>query len=179
MNENLPDDLADVHRRLRAARPESDPEVLTRATRRARARLGGGPAGPTRRLRVAIVALLVAGFSMSGAGAGLAIDGIGGRDVTASQDQYQTGDSDEAGNEVLGDDASGGDPGSAGDEASDEAGAGSGGDSENGQVAQQIAAGDSTSGALPFTGWAALPVFALGLLLLMAGVVLRRRTHAA
>ena len=44
------------------------------------------------------------------------------------------------------------------------------------QPARQVEAGDTTGSSLPFTGFAAVPILLGGIVLLSAGLVLRRRT---
>lgn len=97
-----PDDLADVHRRLDAARPDDSPDAVTRASQRARARVGRARQRPALRLRAAIVTLLIAGFTFTGAGAAFAVGGIGGRQLNAAQDQYGTQDATPPDSQVAG-----------------------------------------------------------------------------
>ena len=125
--------------------------------------------------RLVVLTTLVLGMLLSTAGAGLAVSGISGN---AAQDQYETptptppttggggvlGDED-TGSGVQPDDAAGGGPGG-----------GEGGDEGAGvQPSRQVEAG-ANDNELPFTGFAAVPILLGGLVLLTAGLALRRRS---
>lgn len=136
--------------------------------------------------RLAIIALLATGALMSTSGAALGISALS-TDLTASSAQYGTPAAPTAGaGDVLAGGGAGGpqdDGAGAGGPQDDGAGAGRGGVAgaqESGGVAgaqapRQIAA--SQGGELPFTGYAAIPLLLVGLLLLGSGLVLRRGTR--
>lgn len=123
--------------------------------------------------RLVILSMLVLGMLLSTAGAGLAITSLSGDD-NASVTQYgqapspstPPGDID-----VLGEQ----DQGQGGQDVLPEQDAG--GDNPV-QPSRQVEAGvgENASGQLPFTGFAAIPILIGGIVLLTAGLVLRRRT---
>jgi len=122
--------------------------------------------------RLVFLTTLVLGMLLSTAGAGLAVSGISGN---AAEDQYETptpSTSPTGGGGVLGDEDTG-----TGAQPDDEAGGGGpGGDEGAGvQPSRQVEAG-ANDNELPFTGFAAVPILLGGLVLLTAGLVLRRRT---
>jgi hypothetical protein len=148
------DEFHDIVRLLREERPEASELELDRIKRRVIARTPRK--GQSMRSRLAILAMLVLGMMLSGTGAGLAIQGLGGGNDDASQIQYPPKDE----GDVLGEEDSGG---NLPEEEAVE---------EDAQVAQQVEAGDS----LPFTGFAAIPVLVGGVALLGGGLALRRRS---
>ena len=95
---------------------------------------------------------------LSGTGAGLAVQGFDQSGDDASQAQYPPGGE----GDVLGEEDSGGPIAENNVKDNDDVA----------QVAQQVESGDS----LPFTGFAAIPVLVVGVALLGAGLVLRRRS---
>jgi hypothetical protein len=112
-----------------------------------------------------ILSMLVFGMLLSTAGAGLAVTGLSGHH-NASVAQYgTTTPAPTPENEVLGDEDTG-------QGVSPANGGGGGGV----QPARQVEAGDTTGSSLPFTGFAAVPILLGGIVLLSAGLVLRRRT---
>src|SRR3954470_1296867 len=142
------DEFDDVISLLRDNRPEATELELDQIKQRARRRA----AQPARRKqdmksRLAILLMLVAGAMFSTVGAGLALSGPGS---DASVAQYPTVTPTPP-HGVLGEE----------------------GESSN-QV-QQPRQVESGSGELPFTGFLALPVLLGGVVLLSAGLVLRRR----
>jgi len=132
------------------------------------------------RSRLAILFMLVTGFALSGAGAGLAVSGIVG-DSTASVAQYLETDSTPDGGQTLippqqgvaGEETTGETPepkpesGPADNVAGDT-------DEQPTQVTRQLSADTSSADELPFTGFAAIPVLLIGVFLLASGFVLRR-----
>lgn len=112
--------------------------------------------------RMVILSMLVFGMLLSTAGAGLAVTGLSGKH-NASVAQYGTPTPTPEG-EVLGDEDTG--------QGVSPANGGGGGV----QPARQVEAGDTTGSSLPFTGFAAVPILLGGVVLLSAGLVLRRRT---
>jgi hypothetical protein len=148
-------DLDDVIRLLRDRRPEATEleldEIKQRVLRRA--------AQPPRRAqpmksRLAILAMLVLGFIFSTAGVGGAIGGLSGDSAAVSQ--YGTPTPTPPGN-VLGEE-----------------------ESNNGQTTglqPERQEENGSSGQLPFTGFAAIPVLLGGIALLSGGLMLRRRSR--
>ena len=194
------DDLAGTAERLRGVRIEPTALELDRALTQARRRAERPQrsTGGFWRSKVAIVSILTLGFATSGAGATLAFQGSSGTG-DASSAQYaaplptpqqpegegedgevtpptQPGDGD---TDTIG----GGPDGEVRSNTDDSAPGGSDtspGSAESGDDAVQpnrqvTATGEADGGELPFTGLAAIPVIALGLGLLVTGVVLQRR----
>jgi hypothetical protein len=136
--------------------------------------------------RLVILTMLVLGMLLSTAGAGLAVSGLSGH-KNASIAEYGTvtptptasttprggggnvlGDQD-SGTNVLPEDQGGGGSSPSGTSPSN-------GNGNAAQPARQVEAGANTGSSLPFTGFAAIPVLIGGIVLLSAGLVLRRRT---
>jgi hypothetical protein len=117
--------------------------------------------------RFAILSMLVTGILLMGAGTGLAISGISSSD-NASVAQYPT--TTAPGSGVAGQQQGGGQGGGV-DSLNEPAGGAAG------EARQVTAAGDG--GTLPVTGFAAIPVIFAGLGLLVAGLVIRRRTASS
>ena len=118
--------------------------------------------------RIVVLTMLVLGILLSTTGAGLAVSGVSG---DAAEDQYgPTTTTPGGGGGVLGDQDSGG-----GENAAPEDNGG-GNAPEGVQPSRQVQAGAGES-KLPFTGFAAVPILLGGLVLLSAGLVLRRRTR--
>ena len=113
--------------------------------------------------RMVILSMLVFGMLLSTAGAGLAVTGLSGHH-NASVAQYGAATPTPE-NDVLGDEDTG--------QGVSPANGGGGG---RVQPARQVEAGDTTGSSLPFTGFAAVPILLGGIVLLSAGLVLRRRT---
>lgn len=165
MNEH--DDLLGAQ--LRDERPQMDLDELEATRRRA---LGVTSAAPSRmrRARLSIVALLAGGLVLSGAGAGLAIDGISSsRDASVAQ--YGTQAVDSAGVESE-------------SQAGGEEGEEQGDAPTLGATRPKAGAADAptqvaeSGGELPFTGYAGMVVLLAGLVALGSGLVLRRGTRA-
>jgi hypothetical protein len=180
--DDLQPDLQPVIDQLRANRPEATALELDAIKQRVRAR-SSQPARrrTTRRAqlmksRLVILSMLVVGMLLSTAGAGLAVSGLSGH-KNASIAQYGTvtaTPTTTGGGNVLGDQDSGTNvlP-------EDQNGGGTSPSTGNGTAAQparQVEAGANTGSSLPFTGFAAIPVLIGGIVLLSAGLVLRRRT---
>jgi hypothetical protein len=167
--DDLQPDLQPVIDQLRANRPEATALELDAIKQRVRAR-SSQPARrrTTRRAqlmksRMVILSMLVFGMLLSTAGAGLAVTGLSSQH-NASVAQYGT-PTPTPESDVLGDEDSG-----QGVSPSNGGGGGT-------QPARQVEAGDTASGSnLPFTGFAAVPILLGGIVLLSAGLVLRRRT---
>ncbi len=155
----LPPDLADVVARLRAGRPGASASELERIRSQVKDRAfqgtGAGVRWPWFRTRLALSMALTLGVLMCGTGVTVAVTGAVD-DQSPDAAQYRE-EGDQGG--VLG-----------GQE-------GSGDRSRGGQAAeQQAAVGDGGDGdGLPFTGLAAIPLLLVGVALLTAGTVLRRR----
>jgi hypothetical protein len=148
------DEHDDIIRLLREERPQASELELDDIKRRVRQRVARK--GQPMRSRLAILAMLVVGMLMSGTGAGLAVQGFDPSGDDAREVQYPP----KGGGDVLGEEDAGGPLPEQDDAVEDDA-----------QVAQQVEAGDS----LPFTGFAAIPVLLIGVALVGAGLVLRRR----
>ena len=120
--------------------------------------------------RLVVLTMLVLGMLLSTAGAGLAVSSVTGN---AAQDQYKAPPAPTGGGGVLGDQDSG-----AGEQPSEDNGSPAPSGGEEGadvQPSRQVEAGASEN-KLPFTGFAAIPILIGGIVLLSAGLVLRRRT---
>jgi hypothetical protein len=175
-HDDLQPDLQPVIDQLRANRPEATALELDGVKQQVLARVATPARRRTRRTelmksRLVVLTTLVLGMLLSTAGAGLAVSGISGN---AAEDQYETPTSSPTGGGgVLGDEDTG-----TGAQPDDEAGGpgGPGGDEGAGvQPSRQVEAG-ANDDELPFTGFAAGPILLGGLVLLTAGLVLRRRT---
>src|SRR3954447_5043519 len=142
-------DLRDTERALRRARPELPQDRMASLAGSA---MGGGPATSqpaSGRTRFGVVALLVCGLLFSGGAGALAVSGIGGEGATAALRVYAPNH----GHGHLGH---------------------HGGDGSGAAKPFEQQEAGSNGSQLPFTGWAALPLLGLGLVLLGGGVVLRR-----
>jgi hypothetical protein len=167
-------ELGPVIDRLEAERPTATALELDAIKQRVRGRVGRSRRTDSMRSRIAILATLALGMVLSTGGAGLAVSGFASQSDNAAQSQYgkSAPTPDEGGNDVLGEEDSGG-PAGGGDESSP-----AGAETES-QPARQVEAGaqgDSGDEQLPFTGFAAIPVLLGGVALLTTGLVLRRRT---
>jgi hypothetical protein len=192
--------LARTAERLSAARVDADAVTLDRALATARARVAPRrPAGGFLRSRIAIVAVLTTGLAFSGTGATFALQGSSGAH-NASEAQYPpplATPGDQSGQPTLvpgpstpndqTDPSSGPggqttdtiDPGS-GDQGDTKPGGTSGGGNPSGtsggdpvRATRQVAATGS-AGDLPFTGFAAIPLIAIGFAMLLAGLLMQR-----
>ena len=163
-------DLDPVVERLRAARVDPTPTELDHARSRALRQAGRGSRGAAvpagfLRTRLAVVAILVLGLLVGGAGTTLAVSGGADGDNAATAEYHDDFNDTDTLDETGG-------RGGEGDEGGDD------GDGEGGtrgvQAGQQEAAtaGDDD---LPFTGLAAIPLIVLGVMLLAAGAALQRR----
>lgn len=113
--------------------------------------------------RIAVVFVLSLGLLMSGSGATLAVISDSG---SASEVQYPDltePKGDEAVGDVLGQEQSAG-----GDEGEEE---------ESVPVQEERQVASSGGGDLPFTGFLAIPLLIVGVMLLVAGGVMRTRTR--
>jgi hypothetical protein len=186
-HDDLPADLAPVGVRLRAERPVLDPialdSVLQRVARSTARRRR------SRRPSLAVALCLCFGIVLSSAGTGMAISGLSSGAETAVEAQYPKDPT------VAAQGAAATTPAAAPAEASaaptlaptdtdlapqaieqaSSSTSSAGGDAA--QATQQLAAAEGNA-TLPFTGFAAIPVVGLGILLLAGGLVLRRRQGA-
>jgi hypothetical protein len=150
-------DLDDVIRLLRDRRPEATELELDEIKQRVLRRAAQTPrrAQPMKS-RLAILAMLVLGFVFSTAGVGMAIGGLSGAN-SAAVSQYGPTVTPTPPGKVLGEE-----------------------ENNNGQTTglqpeRQVENG--SSGQLPFTGFAAIPVLLGGIALLSGGLVLRWRSR--
>lgn len=188
----IPEDLQGIDATLRELRPEltEDRVRFLGARARNRARVSAARSThlkePSLRSRLAIITMLVLGFAFSGAGVGLAVTGLDSQSASPADLQYDRKDDTSktptlapteqapaAGNEVAGDTDEGTSPGVAGD--SDDQGGNAVAGAEDAQETRQLGA-EAGGEELPFTGFAAIPVLLMGLALLTAGFMLRRRS---
>jgi hypothetical protein len=170
-----------VEERLRASRPHPSPAEFERAKRDMLARVAKPQRGPrlfARVLapsRVATTGLLVAGFLVTGASAGLAVSGISSSG-SAGVAQYPrlTGPTETT--ETTG--TTGTPPTTQGQppkqEASPEQATG---EEREVQGERQVSSNDADE--LPFTGLAAIPLLLVGGVMLSTGFVLRRSAEAS
>jgi hypothetical protein len=154
----LPDELAGIANRLAEERAVPTGAELDRMRQRATAGAGGSRRqttrneGATMKTRLAIVSMLAIGALFAATGSGLAVSGISG-DEDASVSQYAAppaGVTEE---------------GVAGERREGVAQAGR----------QVVAAGEGDE--LPFTGYAAIPLIAVGVGLMIGGLAVRRRAR--
>ena len=119
------------------------------------------------RSRLAVIAMLVLGMTVSTGGGALAVSGFTSQNNSAASAQYGEGE-DNGDQGVLGEDESGGGGPTENN----------GGPSSPAQPNRQVEAGAQTTGGgqLPFTGFAAIPILLGGVALLTTGLVLRKRT---
>jgi hypothetical protein len=165
------DDLQPVIEQLRANRPEASALELDAVKQRVHARVARRPGRRARsadlmKSRIAILATLVLGMTLSTAGAGLAVTGFVSQTDNAAQQQY-------------GQNPGGTNPGGGGVLPEEDEGDVRGEEDETAPLQQprQVEAGTQDTGGeeLPFTGFLAIPVLLGGIALLSAGLVLRRK----
>jgi hypothetical protein len=194
--DQLPPDLAQMGERLRAERSHPTPveldRILTRAQATARrSRPGSGLKGALVKSRLAITSMVVMGLVFSGTGGALALSGSSG-DINAAQAEYcQPGNTPPPCGETLApppaplsqseepltpeaDDTLEGETRDDVAGVTDEGGSGGGG-SETLQPLRQIE--NQSDDDLPFTGYAAIPLILVGLMLLAGGLLLRRESQ--
>jgi hypothetical protein len=159
--------------RLEAERPRLDGHELDRLSLRCRSRSTRPQQSKEQpmRSRIAVTAMLVLGVMLSTTGVGLAVSGSSGSGSAGSA-QYPTKTTPSAAGGQGGGYRGAVDvrpPPAAGDTPADENGA------PAVQVTRQLSA-ESDANELPFTGFAVFPIIAAGVLLLFAGLFLRRRS---
>jgi hypothetical protein len=167
--------LAGIEARLRNEVPRATAPELDRIKLRAMAAEASRGRSNRRsgfmRSRIAVAMMLVCGFLLSGAGAGLAVSGISGAG-SAAEGQYPTettgGDQGVLGQQGGSNQGTGADKGTSGAQ-------GVAGETaeQAAQPARQVAVSGGDSG-LPFTGFAAIPLLLVGVGLVGAGFVARR-----
>ena len=173
-------DLEAVGSRLRDERPEATAVELDRIKRRAIAQASAADRAwaPRKGLfmkpRIAVVFVLSLGLLMSGSGATLAVisssDDAGKvqyPDLTETQGKEEAGD-------VLGSEETNA-PGESESGGGDEA---AGGDEAPAVQEERQVAASGGGGDLPFTGFLAIPLLIVGVMLLVAGGVMRTRTRS-
>ena len=120
--------------------------------------------------RLVILATLVVGMLMSTAGAGLAVSGFAANN-DASVAVYGGSNNNVLGEQEQGEDRQ--------DVLPEESSGGNAPSNDNGgggvQPSRQVEAGATTGSQLPFTGFAAIPILLIGIAMLTAGLVLRRK----
>jgi hypothetical protein len=158
-----PPDLVETFELLERERPVATPleldQMKTRIMARRQSMRRSGSKGSLLKTRFAITMMLVLGILMSCTGAGLAVSGSSGSG-SAGAAQYGNNNNNNGGNNngnVLG---------------SEEQPA------AQTQEANQVAA-TTSSGSLPFTGLAAIPILAVGVGLFGTGLVVRRSARRA
>lgn len=172
-NEDLPAEFDGVIDRLLAHRAELTPLELDRIKLESRSRAAGEPRHnlkrentPVMKTRTSILAVLASGILLSSTGAALGVSGLASSG-SAGNAQYQVTPSGTGQGPTV--------KGVSSKTAPTAAGQASG--TSPAAVAQPSAQQSLDNGSeLPFTGWAAIPVLLIGLMLLGAGVVMRRRT---
>jgi hypothetical protein len=176
---DIPPDLLDVAHALTEHRPRMSGPQLARVRERAigsGSRTATAPRGGFMRSRIAIIALLASGALMSSGGAALGVSALS-TTTDASQAQYgpvtpttPASDLSPSANTLANADDTDVTPARSGvKDATDESNA-----TATAQPARQLEAAGNDE--LPFTGYAAIPLLLVGLLLLVAGLVLRRGT---
>jgi hypothetical protein len=179
-----PDGFEGIDAALRDLRPQLAEDRLSRVTRRARVAAIGGSVQRKEsfvRSRVAILLMLVSGFALSGAGAGLAVSGVVGDNLPADAQYDRVAPGNSGGETTLvapeqgvkGEQNSGAPKPQkpAAEVAPTE-------QAEPTQVTRQVSA-DTSGDELPFTGFAAIPVLLIGVFLLASGFMLRRGNRRA
>jgi len=169
----MPDELRPVADRLRRERNVPTPLELDKFKLRAmrgahsprQSRLARQK-GSFMRSRLAMLVVIAAGFMLSTTGVGLAISGTSGSG-SAAQNQYKhVSPNQESGNNGP---KQGVEGASLGSEEEPTAA------TVEPAVTEQVAT-TSSSGALPFTGFLAIPLLIVGVALLLLGAVIRRKT---
>jgi hypothetical protein len=196
LDDSHADDLQPVVDMLRANRPEATALELDSVKQRVRARVALGRRARSANLmksRLAILGMLVTGMLASTTGVGLAIDGLSGNDASIAQYGSVTptptpstattptptpttpGGNNKPPGGVLGE-GQHHHPNGGGNNTNNGGGThGGNGNNSPLQPGRQVETGAAGSGQLPFTGFLAIPVLIGGIVLLSAGLVLRRR----
>lgn len=191
-DQRTPDELLHVAERLRRDRPQATALELDQMKQRVRTRMSAASAAGARsrkgtpmKSRITMTALLVCGMLMSGTGATLAVSGNSGSG-SAAEAQYPPptvvttpGTTPPLGSVDQGDQQGAEEEGTT-PPANQPADEGTGPDEDVAQVPRQVVLGAETgSDALPFTGFAAIPILLIGVAMLGAGLVVRRRSNGA
>ena len=153
--DRCPPDLIEMVELLERERPTATPfeldQVKTRIMARRQTPRRYGLKGSLLKTRLAITMMLALGILTSGTGVGLAVSG-GSSSGSAGAAQYKQSTPDTGGGGTLG--------------SEDQA-------PQATQEANQVVA-TTSSGSLPFTGLAAIPILFVGVGLLATGLVVRR-----
>jgi hypothetical protein len=162
--DRCPPDLIEMVELLERERPMATPleldQVKTRIMARRQTPRRYGLKGSLLKTRLAITMMLALGILTSGTGVGLAVSG-GSSSGSAGAAQYPQSTPDTGGGGTLGSE----DQAPADQAPADQAPAA--------QEANQVVA-TTSSGSLPFTGLAAIPILVVGVGLLATGLVVRR-----
>jgi len=170
MNPSGPLDLADVTELLRDNAPRLRDGELEGVKLRVLAR---APKGPAMRSRLSITAALVAGLLMSFSGVALGISGISASGSASTAQYVQPGQAP-AGEQIPGGTRT---PTST---PSTPTMSSPGNESSTPGTVQAVKQqGSSPIREIPFTGFLAIPVLVIGMALLVAGALLRRKTLRA
>ena len=163
-NDRTSTEFEEVAAILRAERTTASPHeldrikltVMRRADREMRLSTFARQKGRLMKSRFALMIVIATGLLMGTGGVTMAVTGSSGSG-DASNNQYNVVGSGGSDNDVLGSNT--------GDGVADPSG--------------QVATANTDSGSLPFTGFAAIPLIALGSILLVGGLVLRVRLDRA
>jgi len=175
--DDLQPDLQPVIDQLRANRPQATALELDAVKQRVLTRVANPARRRTRRTqlmksRLVVLTMLVLGMLLSTTGAGLAVTGLSNGSAGVAQYGVESpSGTPTGGGGVLGDEDTG-----AGTQPDNDANP-SGDEGSGVQPSQQVEAGvGNDDSELPFTGFAAIPILLGGVVLLTAGLVLRRRS---
>lgn len=189
-NDKLPPELADIADQLTRQRAQMTPLEIDRAWSRVRRtpnrrRPLQAAKGNLLRTRLALTTMLLSGLLLTGGGGALALSGDSGSGNAARSQYCPPGSQNgQGGQNTNSENATGrrcGQQGVGGREASGDDGTlgggsgGGGGGTGDVQAARQTEVAADDSGNLPFTGYAAIPIILVGLMLLSMSLLVRRQ----